>query len=124
MRNSTMKFKVTKGLGQGRRLGFPTINLRRPKQFRLRQGVYACFARIGRKTYPAAFYYGPKYNFGILRPSLEVHLISGGDIGRTKYIEIDVVKRVRNVGKFALVSSLKKQITRDIAEIKKIIKTC
>ncbi|MBI5152422.1 riboflavin kinase [Candidatus Peregrinibacteria bacterium] len=125
-----MKFEVIKGLGQGKQLGFPTINLRRPPRFRLQQGVYACFAKISGKNYKSALYYGPKYNFGIKTPKLEVHLIGFKKSISPRFIEIlrppladcgRVVKKVRGVRKFASVSALKKQIRADVAAVKKIL---
>ncbi len=117
-----MKLKVIKGLGEGRRLGFPTINFAKPRALRLEQGVYACFMKIGGKKYKGALYYGPKYNFGISRPRLEVHLIGVCVFGRVRIAELNIVKRVRGVRKFASVSALAQQIKRDVMRIKKLLK--
>lgn len=115
-----MKFKVIKGLGEGRRLGFPTINLEKPAKFRLTQGVYACCVEIGAKSFFGALYFGPKYNFGVLGPALEVHLIDFSGTTRARYIEIDVVKRIRAVRKFSSITVLVRQIKLDIIKIKKL----
>lgn len=117
-----MKFKVIKGLGQGSRLGFPTINLQKPAGFRLTQGVYACCVEIGAKSFFGALYFGPKYNFGILKPALEVHLIDFSGATRARYVKIDIVKRMRAVRKFVSIAALARQIKLDIIKIKKQFK--
>jgi len=117
-----MKFKIIKGLGKGRKIGFPTINFNPPRDLNLKQGVYACFVKLGQKQYMGAFYYGPKYNFGILRPCMEVHLIGIKPFPRARTIELNIVKRVRGVRKFVSIEALAKQIKRDIDKVKKILK--
>ena len=64
-----------KGKGRGKPMGFPTINLEIPENFKLKNGIYAAKVTIENKTFVAALHYGPVPTFGDLQKSLEVYLI-------------------------------------------------
>ncbi|MFA6532541.1 MAG: riboflavin kinase [Patescibacteria group bacterium] len=121
-----MQFESThiKGKGRGKPMGFPTINLKIPDDFELKNGIYAVKVIIEKKVFKGALHYGPVPTFGELQKSLEVYLIetTGEEIIELdeKIIKIETIKFLRDVIKFKLVEDLVNQIKEDVIEIKKL----
>lgn len=128
--------RVVKGDGYGKILGFPTANLDRRQWSRLktkpRLGVWAGTAVIknscleGRqeklsasqqiKNYPAGVIIGPVEKTGL--PKIEAHLIGfKGNLYGQK-VELVLAKFLRAYKKFASVTLLKRQITKDLKQAK------
>lgn len=102
------------GKGRGRQLGFPTVNLRVPEGLQLPHGIYAGWARIGGRTYPAALHYGPVPAFGEGEPSLEVHVLDHVLDSTPESVEVEVVRWIRPVLAFDSPEDLRAQIERDL----------
>jgi len=126
-----MKFESTHiiGKGRGKPMGFPTINLKIPDNFELKNGIYAVKVSINNKFFKGALHYGPVPTFGELQKSLEVYLIrlSSDEIAKNelenlegKIIKVEIVKYLRDIIKFRLVEDLVKQIKKDVVNIKRI----
>lgn len=102
-------------------MGFPTINLKIPDNFVLKNGIYAVKVKIEKKVFKGALHYGPVPTFGELQKSLEVYLIdvTNNDIEdlEGKLIRVEVIKFLRDVIKFKLVEDLVKQIEKDVKVI-------
>lgn len=125
-----MQFKSTRvsGKGRGKPMGFPTINLKIPENFELKNGIYAVKVIIDNKYYKGALHYGPVPTFGELQKSLEVYLIKTEQADYEllenldgKIIKIEIIKFLRDIIKFKLVEDLVKQITEDVKQIKTLI---
>ena len=60
-----MQFESThiKGKGRGKPMGFPTINLKIPENFELKDGIYAAKVVIENITFVGALHYGPVPTF-------------------------------------------------------------
>ncbi len=116
--------KVIKGEGRGKQLGYPTINFQIPKNFILKDGVYAVKLYINKKEYLGALHYGPIPTFKKKKKSLEVHLIdvSKETLPKTSFykIKLKVLKKIREIIKFNNEKELKKQISKDIKLIKNL----
>src|SRR3989339_1909463 len=103
-----MQFESThiKGKGRGKPMGFPTINLKIPDNFELKNGIYAVEVIIEKKVFKGALHYGPVPTFGELQKSLEVFLIETADKViedlDEKIIKIKIIKFLRDVIKFRL----------------------
>lgn len=111
--------KVIKGAMRGRKLGFPTANLR----FRGKiHGVYAVYAYIGGKKYKGAANIGYAPTFGPRRKLLEVYIFNFKKNILGKNIKVEVVKKLRSEKKFDSAESLVKQIKKDVKEAKMILK--
>jgi len=116
-----------KGKGRGKPMGFPTINLKIPDNFELKDGIYAAKVTIENKVFKGALHYGPVPTFAEQEKSLEVYLIEVTnenlvgygmeDLGG-KLIIIEIIKYLRPIIKFKLVEDLVKQIEEDVKEIK------
>lgn len=120
-----MKFttRQIKGHGRGKLLGFPTINMEIPRDFDLREGIYASWVTIARQTFIGALHYGPVPVFGQKEKSLEVFLVDvrDEDIGDTSVIEITPVKHLREIQTFPDGIALAAQITKDIAGVRAVL---
>ena len=101
-----------KGKGKGKRLGFPTVNVKLLEK--IESGVYAGSIRIGDKDYKAGIFVSPD------RKMLEAHLIGfSGDL-RGEMIEVRIEKKIRNVMKFERDEELKEQIADDLQVIRNL----
>ena len=127
----TMNFESSriKGKGRGRPMGFPTINLKIPDNFELKNGIYAVKVTIENKFFKGAMHFGPVPTFGELQKSLEVYLVgvTNNDLINQGIenldeiiIKVEIIKFLRDIIKFKLVEDLKKQIEEDVKQIKEI----
>ncbi len=107
-----------KGHGRGKTLGFPTINLKIPANFKLQAGIYAAWVTINDRKFKGALHFGPIPTFGEKKMSLEVFLIDVADIPLdiTGFIEVETVKKIRDVKKFLSPQALTNQMKKDVAE--------
>lgn len=108
--------KVVHGQQVGHKMGYPTANIEVAEEFQLieKQGVYATFAEIGGRSYPAMTYIGKRPTMEDNRPqSIETYIISfDGDL-YDKEIKIRFVDFVRDDKKFDNFEALKRQIGID-----------
>ena len=113
--------QVVRGRGRGATLGFPTANVRYDAKSPIEYGVYACFAVVRGRRYLAAVSVGVNEMFGAVAPTIEAHLLDfSGDI-YGENVEIEFVKRLRGMEKFASVELLKKQIEKDVEEVRRLL---
>lgn len=121
-----MKFKFksrqVKGKGRGKLLGFPTINLEIPKDFRLINGIYAVKVFIKGQEFIGALHSGPVPTFNEPGNTLEVFLINITDdqLPDTKNIdiEIEIIKYLRAIKNFPDQADLIKQMEKDVEDTK------
>lgn len=108
--------KVIHGQQVGHKMGYPTANIEVAKEFQLieKQGVYATFAEIDGKSYPAMTYIGKRPTMHDNRPqSIETHIIGLEKDLYDKEIKIRFVDFVRDDEKFDNFEALKRQIGID-----------
>jgi riboflavin kinase/FMN adenylyltransferase len=140
--------EVVQGAGRGRKLGWPTANIRTTNELLPAVGVYAVRARLLPGTQPAAasdekkifFSAGPlagAANLGLNptfhpdaaqagaagRPplSLEVHLIDFAQDIYGQRVRVEFVHRLREERRFPGVEALKEQIAKDVAEARRLL---
>jgi riboflavin kinase/FMN adenylyltransferase len=124
--------KIIPGRGIGKKLGFPTLNMKKPTQVIPAEGVYAGFVKIGQtiedvlaseEKIPAVYSIGQARTYGEEFPLLiEAHLLieNVGDlIG--KYMAMDFIQRLRSQHKFETPQDLSKQIAKDCEKAKQIL---
>ena len=112
---------VTHGAGRGATIGFPTANLDAIDTLIPALGVYAGRSYIQGRPHWSAIHIGPNPTFGDAHRKVESHVLDfqGSIYGQP--IEVDFVKRLRDIVQFesaeALVTQLKKDIetTRQVA---------
>ncbi|MBN2314219.1 MAG: bifunctional riboflavin kinase/FAD synthetase [Sedimentisphaerales bacterium] len=127
--------EIISGRGIGKKLGFPTLNMRKPKQVLPAEGVYAGFVTIGdaiddlltsKKSIPAAYSIGQARTYGEEFPLLiEAHLLQKnlGDI-TAQYMAMDFIQRIRSQHKFKTPDDLSKQIAKDCEQAEEILSKC
>jgi riboflavin kinase/FMN adenylyltransferase len=110
--------KVVRGAGRGRTIGIPTINLESPDARKLLppDGVYAVRVRIldaGSRLLGGMMNQGPRPTFGDQARTLEVHLFDfeGELYGET--VDVEWVRRLRDVQAFPSREALVAQLERD-----------
>jgi riboflavin kinase/FMN adenylyltransferase len=109
---------VTRGVGRGRTIGVPTINLPLPDGRKLLppDGVYAVWVTTadGRR-YGGMMNQGSRPTFGVMERGLEVHLFdfAGEPYGESVWVEW--VQRLRDVRVFPSREALIEQLTQDRA---------
>jgi riboflavin kinase/FMN adenylyltransferase len=126
--------EIIPGRGIGKKLGFPTLNMRKPKQVIPGEGVYAGFVRVGgtvqdvlasRDPMPAAYSIGQARTYGDEFPLLiEAHLLTenaGAIVG--KFMAMDFVERIRSQHKFKSPEDLSRQIAKDCEQARLILHT-
>ena len=124
--------RIIPGRGVGIKLGFPTLNMKKPRQVIPAEGVYAGFVKIGeyiddaltsKEKIPAVYSVGQARTYGDDFPLLiEAHLLIkdvGDLIGR--YMTMDFIQRIRNQHKFKIPEDLSKQIAKDCYQARKIL---
>jgi len=112
--------KVVEGKGRGVTLGIRTANLKTDNELLPKEGVYACQARIGRKTYCAVTNIGMNPTFGGETLSIEAHLLDFNKDIYNKALRLYFLDRIRDERPFASPEELVQQIQKDIKAAKKI----
>lgn len=114
--------EVVTGEGRGRKLGFPTANIRTTSEILPARGVYACAvwlegdpqAHLGATNVGMA----PTFGGGVV--GIEVHILDyeGELVGRR--MAVGFIERLREERAFQGADQLVDQVTRDIREARKI----
>lgn len=107
---------VVKGAGRGRKLGFPTANLRVAEDKLVpAHGVYT--GKIGDRK--CVVNIGSRPTFAEEKFAIEVHIPGFRGNMRGKVIRVELVERLRDEVHFSDVEKLKEQIGKDILETRK-----
>ncbi len=114
-----MKGKVERGLHNGTRIGFPTLNLRPSASYCYpAPGVYEGVSYLSGIPYLSLINVGTNPTVGALSETqVESHLLgfSGEAYGKTLYVSFE--RRLRGERKFASLTELKEQIAKDKAAV-------
>jgi riboflavin kinase / FMN adenylyltransferase len=112
---------VVKGRGVGRKLGYPTANLKVNDKLKLipGDGVYAARAMAGKKAFDGMLYIGSRPTFGG-QSARTVEFSAFGNPGSLygKELTLEVHRFIRPDRKFGSLENLKKAIAGDQAKIK------
>ncbi len=113
-----------KGAGRGRKIGFPTINLSIDESLDIDDGIYAAWVTIADRTYMGALHFGPVPTFHENKKTLEVYLLDTKDSILELIdgeIEIDFVKKIREIENFQNISDLSNKIAEDVKAVIEIL---
>lgn len=109
--NFKIKSKVIKGAQIGRTIGFPTANMKYPKDIiRLPYGVYYAKAF----NMPAILNWGVKPTVDGKEEVLEIHIPNWEKDLYEKELEIEIIDKIRDEQKFKNLEELKTQIKKDV----------
>lgn len=116
---------VIKGDQIGRRLGFPTANLRIENPLKLLPppGIYACYAYYQDVRFDAMLYIGDRPTVNEPRShQIEVHIIDFEEVIYGRRLRIDLVAYIRDDRKFESLHNLRTQIKLDQGDIVRILR--
>ena len=121
-RYHSLEGRVKKGKGLGKKLGFPTANLKIDPRFVVPpNGIYAAFCHTGSRRYGCAVNIGTGPTFEGTERLIEAHLLDfDGELYRSE-LQIEIVERIRDELRFQTVDELVTRIEDDIARIRQII---
>lgn len=120
-RNYSIKGKVVRGKNIGKEIGFPTANLNVESDLLPCNGVYAAYAKVGRKTHPAVLNIGFAPTFGGKERSVEVHILDFKDNIYGKKMEVSFVRRLRSEKAFSSKEALIRRIRKDTEKARSIL---
>ena len=126
---------VVKGAGRGRKLGFPTINLKvEPEKLLPRFGVYAGKVSVAQSdktnfalptshpaqhSFDAAAYIGQRPTFGETEPAVEAYLLDfNGVVPEGAKVTLELVAFIRPDQKFDSADALIEQMNRDVQAVR------
>ena len=130
---------VVKGVGRGRKLGFPTINLKvEPEKLLPRFGVYAGKVSVAQSeendfalrtshfaqnSWDAAAYIGQRPTFGETEPVVEAYLLDfNGTVPEGTKVALELIAFVRPDQKFDSADALVAQMSRDVQVVREKLK--
>jgi riboflavin kinase/FMN adenylyltransferase len=124
--------QIIPGRGIGKKLGFPTLNLKIPRQIIPAEGVYTGFVWIGQTIedvlackggIPAVYSIGQARTYGDEFPLLiEAHLLEENIEGLAgQYMAMDFIERIRGQRKFKTSEELSAQIAKDCEKAREIL---
>lgn len=104
---------VIQGLGNGRKFGFPTANLRLPEGADIAKGVYAVWVYVEGKRYEGMLYVGSRPTLFLNELTYEINIFNfTGDLyGRE--LAFTIVKHLREEEHFSGIEALEAQLLRD-----------
>lgn len=109
--------QVTQGDQRGRKLGFPTANLKMGQKLLLPAGVYASVSQVRGHPYASVTNVGTRPTFELRdEPVAETHLLEGVWEDDSLYHEplrVEFIERIREERKFETVEGLRSQIGQD-----------
>jgi riboflavin kinase/FMN adenylyltransferase len=121
-REFSIEAVVGRGIGRGRSIGFPTVNLDcDPRQMLPADAVYAGAARLDAQSFAAAVSVGPQPTFEAQERLVEAYLLDyEGDLYGWP-IEVAFKERLRAIEKFSSPQELTEQIRADVETIRSIV---
>jgi riboflavin kinase/FMN adenylyltransferase len=113
--------EVVHGQKLGRKIGFPTANLRIDESSGLRYGIYAVRLKLDGKTLDGVASWGRRPTVDNGAPLLEVYVFDfAGDLYGKK-VEVDFIEWLRPELKFDGLDALTAQIEKDCAEARAVL---
>ena len=115
--------EIVKGQGLGRKLNYPTVNLRIEEDYKLvpMKGVYAVKTRVEGKEYLGMMNIGYRPTVGGDGRTIEIHLLDfHGDLYGEK-LRVDVLARLRDEQKFDSIEALKEQLGQDEMQTRSVL---
>jgi len=115
---------VVPGEGIARQFGRPTINLvLDPERVQPQNGVYAGFAELKGRAYPAVINVGNGPTFGDARPRrMEAHLLQPAPEKLPPQMTLRFVEKIRDEQRFATPKDLFEQVARDVAVAERMLR--
>ena len=113
-----MSGKVIKGKKRGRKIGFPTCNIKLKDYVLPKLGVYSVTVKANKFNRKGVANIGYRPTFNGKSLLLEVNIFGIKENLYKKVIEVNFIKFIRGERKFRNINELKKQIKKDIKKAK------
>lgn len=111
---------VTHGAARGSTMGFPTANLDAIDTLVPGMGVYAGRCYLAGRSHWAAIHIGPSPTFGEQIAKVESHLLDFEGSIYGQVIEVDFVRRLRDIRQFDSSEDLQNQLRSDVGATRNI----
>ena len=120
----SIKGKVIHGLANGRKINFPTANLKLSFNYPIpKNGVYASLIKIDNKLYSSMSNIGTHPTIDELNaPLVETNIFDFNQDIYSKYVEVFFINKIREEQKFNSLDELKDQLSKDRDSIKNLIR--
>jgi len=110
--------RVIHGAGNGKKFGFPTVNLRLSEDnIQLSKGVYAVEVFIENEKKKGMLYVGTRPSLNFSELTIEIHIFNFSKEIYDREIRFNVLKKIRDELVFNSTAELIKQIKKDQDEI-------
>ena len=116
--------KVIKGNQLGRKIGYPTANIKVHNNWKLipADGVYAVKVRVNNRCYFGMLNIGVKPTIDNNKHQIEVHIFNFSKEIYDQDISVEMIKRIRDEKQFDDLKALGDQLKRDENKCKKLFK--
>ena len=106
--------KVVHGLGKGKELGFPTVNIKlNNNDLYIDCGVYVTVVNVNNQTCKGMLYVGTRPTFDMLETTIEIHILEFNEVIYNYEISFQILHKIRDEIKFDNPESLIKQLYQD-----------
>ncbi|OGG31003.1 hypothetical protein A3I51_06120 [Candidatus Gottesmanbacteria bacterium RIFCSPLOWO2_02_FULL_38_8] len=89
---------------------------------RSKKGVYLSHLKINQKDYYGLLYYGPRLVLNETRNILEIFILDFSNVVYGKIVKFRLMDFIRGIMNFSDIQELKKQIEKDLAYAREMIK--
>lgn len=117
---------VTGGKKLGRKLGYPTANIKPNEHYKLipGKGVYACLVNVIGKQYGGMLNVGvrPTVNSNEFELTIEVHILDFNQDIYSEEVTVSFIEKVREEQKFDGLEALVQQLKNDELNIRKLLR--
>jgi riboflavin kinase / FMN adenylyltransferase len=120
-REFTVEGRVVHGHHRGKKLGFPTANIKPDEKLHPPDGVYAAYCRVSGRMLPAVMNIGSNPTFKARKVSYEVHILDFEEDLYGESIKVYLVDRLRAEETFESVDELVTQIRRDVEKARSML---
>lgn len=114
-RNFMLTGKVVYGEGLGKKINFPTANIKIKENYKIipKNGVYLVKTTLNSNIYFGMMNIGVRPTVGGKNKSLEIHFFNFKDNIYNKTISIEIISKIRDEEKFSSIDELKIQLKKD-----------
>ena len=114
-RNFMLTGEVVYGDGLGKKINFPTANIKIPETYKIipKNGVYLVKAIINSEIYFGMMNIGVRPTIGGKNKSLEIHFFNFKDNIYNKTISVEIICKIRDEEEFSSIDELKIQLKKD-----------
>lgn len=114
--------RVVRGLQNGRKFGFPTINIALDEHCSVEDtGVFAAELLLQGNNYKGMLYIGTRPTLSLQEKTLEINIFDFDQDCYDAEVKFRICKKIRSEQKFASVEELISQLKKDKDEISKLL---